>query len=367
MTSERVAARVAELVTERTIGQIRRQSRFRLTSAGLFIVTAADRDPVVAARLANAYADSFNDLFEEISLPRATKTRRFIEEQVGKVGEELLTVEGKLENFKRTHKTVALGEETSQLVKLLTDFRAQANQASVNLNEIRTRIGVVERRLASEAKMQLSSTIVTANPLIQQLQGKLSDLEIELAGLRAKVTPLHPDVQRVEQQIRETREHLQGEVMKVVASETQSLNPVYENLRQNLIGLYADEQAAAAKLSGLQGIVRSYEEQMEQLPELQRQLAELTRTLRHLEETDRVLALKLEDARIQEKREIQTFLVVDRATPSQNPAYPNILLSVPAAGVLGGVAGMFYAMFLGYLKGPTSPNSSVSGGGIVPQ
>lgn len=358
LTSRRLTSRVAESVRERSAEQIRRGTYFQLTTAGMFMINTVDRDPVIAARIANAFADSFNDLFEEISLPRATKTRRFIEEQVDKVGKELLMAEGRLEDFKRTHKTVSLGEETSQLVKQVADVRAQADQASVSLSEIRTRMGVMERRLASEAKMQLSSTLLTTNPLIQQLQGKLSDLEVEVAGLRAKFTALHPDVQRVEQQIRETRQQLQDEVTKIVASETHSLNPVYENLRQSLVTLYADERAVAAKLSGLQGIIRRYEEQTEQLPETQRQLGELTRTLRHLEETDRTLSLKLEDARIQEKREIQTFLVVDRAVPALSPAYPNLLLSIPTAGVLATVAGLFYAMFLGYLK-------ARPGGGIV--
>ncbi len=350
LSSARVVARVAESVRERSVEQIQRGTRFQLTTAGMFLITAVDRDPVIAARIANAFAGSFNDLFEEISLPRATKTRRFIEEQVEKVGKELVVAEGKLEVFKRIHKTVSLGEETSQLVRLTTDFRAQADQTSVGLDEIRTRMAEVERRLAVEARMQLSSTLVATNPLVQQLQGKLSDLEVELAGLRAKFTPLHPEVLRAERQIRETRQLLQEEVTKILASETHSLNPVYENFRQSLATLYADERAAAAKWSGLQGVLRRYEEEMEQLPELQRQLGELTRTLRHLEETERMLALKLEDARIQEKREIQTFLVVDRAVAAQRPAYPNALLSVPAAGVLAAVAGLFYAMLLGYLE-----------------
>lgn len=366
--SQRVRARVAELVADRTLGQVQRGTRFQLTSAGIFRITATDRDPIIAARIANAYADSFNDLFEEISLPRATKTRRFIEEQLEKVRTELATAEDELKEFKRKHRAVSLTEETSHLVKLAMDFRSQADLARVSLNEVRTRIGVMEKRVRSEAQMQLSSTVVTTNPLVQQLQSKLSDLEVELAGLRTRFTEAHPEILKVQRQIAETKKHLQDEVNRIVASETHSLNPVHENLRQSLVTLYADERAFDAKLIGLQGITRRIQEELKQLPDLQRQLGELTRTVRHREETDRMLALKLEDARIQEKREIQTFLVVDRATPPKSPAYPNVLVSVPAAGVLASAAGMFYALFLGYLKGPTSRKTAGStepGGEIV--
>lgn len=349
LTSGRVATRVAEVVPERSVHQIRRGTRFQLTSAGLFLITTSDRDPIIAARIANAYADSFNDLFEEISLPRAAKTRRFIEEQLEKVRAALAAAESELEDFKLRQRTVSLTEETTHLVRLHTDFRAQQEQLIVGLEETRTRIGVVERRLAAEARMQLASTLVSANPVIQQLETRLGELEVELAGLRAKYTELHPDVVKARRQVAESRRRLQEEVQRIVTSETHSLNPVHESLRQGLIGLYADERAAASKLAGLQERMRKLERELESLPDRQRQLGELTRTVRHLEETDRMLALKLEDARIQEKRELQTFLVVDRAEPSEFPAYPKPILAVPAAAAFGLLMGILYAVGLGFV------------------
>jgi polysaccharide biosynthesis transport protein len=350
LSSGRVATRVAEVIPERNVQQIRRNTRFQLSTSGMFLITTTDRDPIIAARIANAYADSFNDLFEEISLPRAAKTRRFIEEQLEKVRMALATAEGEQETFKRRYRTVSLSEETTHLVKFATDLHALIEMTTVQQEETRTRVSVVEARLASEARMQLSSTMVTANPVIQQLEGRLGELEVELAGLRAKYTEAHPDVVRARRQVAEARRRLSDEVQQVVSSETRSLNAVHETLRQTLTALYADERAGAAKLAGLRDRLRVLERQMEDLPDRQRQLGELTRTVKHLEETDRMLALKLEDARIQEKRELQTFLVVDRAEPSETPAYPNLLQSVPAAAILGLLAGLLYALALSVLE-----------------
>lgn len=350
LTSERVAERAAELVKERSVGQVRAGTRFRLTTAGLFLVTATDRDPVIAARIANAYADSFNELFEEISLPRATKTRKFIEEQLEKHKAELATADDELRKFKERYRAVSLPEETSLLVKQLTEFRAQADLAAVNLKEVRTRISTTANQLRSEARMHLSQEVVATNPLVQQLEAKVRDLEVDLAGLRAKFTPLHPDVVKAEHQVRQASKLLREEVRRIVASETRSVNPVHEDLRQKVGTLYADERAMTAKVTGLQGIIRRIEGEVARLPEQERRMSELSRTVRHLEEVDRMLALRREEARIQERREIQTFLVVDRARPAENPAYPNAVLSVPAASILGGVAGVSYAILLGTRK-----------------
>jgi uncharacterized protein involved in exopolysaccharide biosynthesis len=112
LTSGRLAARVAESIPERSVEQIRRGARFQLTTAGMFLITGVDRDPAIAARIANAFADSFNDLFEEISQPRVTKTRRFIEEQLKHVKHNLLTAEDNVKAFKQAHNTVSLAEET---------------------------------------------------------------------------------------------------------------------------------------------------------------------------------------------------------------------------------------------------------------
>lgn len=350
LRSQRVAERVSELVKGRTVEQIRAETRFRLTNAGLFVVTTTDKDPLMAARIANAYADSFNELFEEISLPRAVKMRKFIEEELEKLKVELTAEEQKLKEFKMKQDAASLSEKTSLLVKQVTELRAQAELAAVSLDEVEARIGTAEKQLRSEAAMQLSQEVVATNPLVQQLESKLSDLEVQLAGLRAKFTPLHPDVLKAQQELLEAKKQLQVEIRRIVASETRTLNPVHENLRQGLVGLYADERALKAKVAGLRGIIGRLEGELAEIPDLQRLMADLTRRVLHLEEIDRLLVLKREDARIQEKREIQTFLIVDRARPAGNPAYPNLLLSVPAAGVLGGVAGMCYAMFLAFLK-----------------
>lgn len=354
LNSLRLSTRVADLVPERHWEAIRRGTRFKLTSAGMFMITSVDRDPEISARIANGFADSFNDLFEEISLPRATKTRRFIEDQLDKVRVDLVDAEERLKEFKQRHKTVSVGDETSESIKAMMDLRARRDQATVSLTEVRNRIAVLEKRLADEAQMALSAREVAANPLVQQLEGKLRELEIERAGLRAKFTAAHPDLVRVERQIDEASRRLQDSVRRVVASETHTLNTVHETLRQNLITLYADQRALEAKLTSLAEITRRFDEEMERLPQLQQELTALARAVKHLEETDRALAQKLEDARIQERREIQTFLVVDRAVPPGAPAYPNILLSVPAAGVLGGAVGIAYAILLGYVRAGTA-------------
>lgn len=349
LVSERLATRVAENLGVTDLREIRRRTRFRLTTSGIFAVTGVHPDPKMAARIANTYADTFNEFFEEISLPRIQRTRTFVESQLAKVRSELSAADERVRLFEEQHRAVSLGEETSELIKQVSAVQAQADQTKVSLGEVRARRISLERQVATETRMQVSAEVTRTNPLVEQIQARLVQLEIEAAGLAARVTPPHPDMVRVRRQIEEARQQLSQELTRILGDQTTALNPVHENLRQTLVNLYAEEQGLAAKAAGLDQVVQQLEARMLLLPAMAAELSSLRREVRHLEETERLLALRLADARIQEQREIQTFLIVDRALPGEAPAYPSLLLNLAAAGGLGVVAGVFYALFLGYL------------------
>jgi uncharacterized protein involved in exopolysaccharide biosynthesis len=188
-----------------------------------------------------------------------------------------------------------------------------------------------ENRLQVEALMQLSSEVMANNPVVEQLEARLAGLEVDLAGSLAKFTPIHPEVVRLRKAIEESRRQLKDEIKRIVSNQTTALNPVHETLRQNLIGLYIEERSLQRKIAEQANVTRKTEERLLQLPSLVARLAQLARDARHLEETSNLLALRLEEARIQEKREIHSFVIVDRASVPRAPAYPNLFLNVIVA------------------------------------
>jgi uncharacterized protein involved in exopolysaccharide biosynthesis len=350
LTSARVAQGVRAVIPGHSLDEIRRATRFQLNSAGLFQVTAVDRNPIVAAQIANAYVQSFNDLFEQISLPKATKTRMFIEEQLENFKSQLAAAERNLQEFEQQHQAVSISEQTSRLLTQLADFRNQTRLAEVAWNEARARISAVEDEIRAEERMKVTSQVSQLNPLTQELRRKSNELKVELAGLGAEITPEHPEFANKQQQFSETNHLLDSEAPRIVSSETVSLSQVYEGLQQDLLHHQADEKALQVKLQGLGDASKSIEKELQRIPAVQLQVGDLVRNVQHLEEIQRTLALRLEDARIQERREIQTFLVVDRAEAAENPAYPSLLVSLPASTVFGGLCGAMFALFLVFLE-----------------
>lgn len=350
LRSQRLAEIVAGKVPQRHVNDLRRNTRFSLTKYNMFEITARDRDPRIAALVANTYAESFNELFEEISLPAARQTTSFIEAQFARAKEDLLVAEDWVKRFREKHQTVSLPEEISEVVRRMGELRAQAETWKLALEETRTKIANSENRLQAEARMQLSSEVVANNPVVEQLEAKLAGLEVELAGSLAKFMPAHPEVVRLQRAIEESKRQLNDEVKRIVSNQTTALNPVHETLRQNLVALYIEERALERKIAEQANVLRGTEERLVRLPRLMGQLAQLLRDARHLEETSNVLALKLEEARIQEKREIHSFVIVDRAAVPRGPVYPNLLLNIMVAMGLSVLMGICYAFLVDYLE-----------------
>lgn len=350
LRSRALAELVAAKIPQRDLKDIRRNTRFTLTKYNLFEVRALDEDSQLAARLANTYAESFNELFEQISLQVARRTRVFIEGQLDRTKRDLVVADDRVRRFREAKRTISFPEETTELVKRLASLRAQIEASQISLEETRGKIAQSEARLRDEARMQVTSEIVQNNPVVEELETKLVALEVDLAGALARFTAAHPEAQRLRKSVEKLQGQLRSEARRIVGNQTTSVSPVYQALRQNLIMYYIEEKALQRKIKELRVPLRNAEDDLLRAPNVSAELAQLLRDVRHLEEAARLLALKLEEAKIQERREVQNFVIVDRAKPSLVPAFPNLALNVILAASFSTFVGLCYAVFLGYIE-----------------
>ena len=89
------------------------------------------------------------------------------------------------------------------------------------------------------------------------------------------------------------------------------------------------------------------------VPELTVDLARLTREVKVHEVVVMLLTQNLEQARINEARDMPVVQVLDTAIPAERPAKPSLKLNLALAGLASLLASMLLAMFLDPLGGPT--------------
>jgi uncharacterized protein involved in exopolysaccharide biosynthesis len=133
---------------------------------GLVKVSVEDREPQMAAELANAFVEELDRLNKDIVTQRTRQTRSFIEARLEQVQNELEAARSAFEQFQRDNRALDFDQQT----RLAID---QAAQLKVSLAEVQLDIEMTEHVLSSD------------NPQLVQLKQKQAILQRQLNELES--------------------------------------------------------------------------------------------------------------------------------------------------------------------------------------
>ncbi len=134
--------------------------------SGLIAVEVDDRDPVFAAKLANAYAEEVAKLLDRLAVSEAQLRRVFFEQQLKDIKEHLIEAELAMLKVQASSGVIVLDKQAEALISGAARVRAQIAEREVMLS--------VLRRTATEK-----------NPDVQRLSAELSALRSELARMES--------------------------------------------------------------------------------------------------------------------------------------------------------------------------------------
>jgi len=329
---------------------LRKDVDFQLNDEYMLEIYVRDRDPELAANIANAYVKYFNTLLSDYSLTYTNAYIRTLETEIKKVTKQLNETQTKLENFQKKHEVADLDEQMRQLILQKANFEKEISETKVALEEIDRQIESTPVELIKEAKLYLPSALSVTSPLIESLKQKLSDLEAKMAALKVEYLEEHPEFLKMKKEYEETKASLKQEIDRVIKSKVKSPNSFYEKLRQDLVGLYVNKECLKAKLLGYNKVLKGIEKTITDIPRLKIQQDNFKNEIDRLQNSLNTLKLALNEAKAQKQRSMQEVVVVDEATPPSAPVFPIWWLNVLVAGISGFIVGIFYAFLLDYIK-----------------
>ena len=118
-------------------------SSFSVTEEGLLSITVEDKDPQVAADMANAFVSEVNRVNQEIVVGRARKNREFIEGRLLQVRSELDSSRRALETFQMKYRAVDFDEQTRLAIE-------QASNLKVSLAQVELDLQIAEQSLVKD-------------------------------------------------------------------------------------------------------------------------------------------------------------------------------------------------------------------------
>jgi uncharacterized protein involved in exopolysaccharide biosynthesis len=249
---------------------------------GLISISVEYKNPELAANIANGYMDALQRFLSTSAISLAKRNRIFLEKQIGVTKKDLKEAEESLKDF-----------QTSKKISVL-DAQAEA---------------------AIRAQAELKAQIITR--------------EVQLGASREFATKEHPDVKRLEDELRELSQQLKR-------LEEGKKNPE----KKESIGAFITLSDA---------------------PTVGLEYGRLRRDALIQQKVFELLTQQLELAKIEEAKDDITFQIIDPAIPPEKRIKPKRTQNVLLAGVVSLFLGIFLVFFLEYLaKQKSQPNDQIT-------
>ncbi len=116
-------------------------SNIDVSPEGIIRIEVTEKDPSLAARVANSLVEALDGVNREKSTSRAKSARIFIEKRLDSTKAELKRAEEKLRRFQEVHKAISLSDQIKAAIEKAADLRAEKAVLEIKLGVLRQSMG----------------------------------------------------------------------------------------------------------------------------------------------------------------------------------------------------------------------------------
>lgn len=292
----------------------------------LVMVSFTSKFKSLSADVANKHIEEYTNATLEQHLGMTLKAKGFLESELAKAKERVVTSEAALNAFRKEKGVISLdGDKTDIVSDRLEDLNKRFTEAQADRIRLDGQYRLIKRRDYESLPDVVSSL------LISQLKQDAAKAEAERAELVKKFKPGFPKMQEVMAREEQVQARLGAEIRKVVES-IESAYLAAKN-REEELGeqLEAQRQAALSQ----KDVGADYD------------------TLKRDVDTARGLYAnllqRLKDVDVAEEIKVSNVSMVDQAAAPLFPSRPKKLLNLLMSSVVGLMAGLGLAFLLEYL------------------
>ncbi len=264
------------------------------------------------------------------------RTRRYIEDEIERVEVRLAEAEASLQAFGEHAGTIMLDESARQQVALLVRLNEQAALAESTMNARQAMQDELTERLRGIDERIEQATTTMRNPEIVELQTALAQAEAERSGLLEEYAAESMPVRRATASVDELRARLAAVSVEVVGSRQEAVNPVAQELMQELVMAQGETMAARESLRVLRASAERVEAGLSDLPAEQVGLLRVQREIELLERIYLALKEREQEYEIAERAKSPASRLIEPAITPDEPVRPKRLVSL-AAGIAAGL------------------------------
>ncbi len=316
----------------------------------LFTISFKGSDPKTVKDIVNALVSEYIEENASYRRTDAYGAVEFIQNQLLEYKARLEDSDKAIREFREKNPQMIPQSETTLLGRLET-FQTARIESEIKLKEVLRKRDSLKKQLSGEKELTVAFVTREGSP-----QARLDYLNNQLIVLMTKFTDKHPEIIKVKMEIEELKKQLTQakEAQKnSPGAETAAMNPIYQQLKEELVRTEAEIESLRARTSELSRQRQEVQGALGRMPKEQEEWSKLQRDRTVYQKIYDDLLQKLENARVSKDLEVTdkaaTFRVIDPAILPHAPVKPDSVLLIMLGLVLGITSGIGAAFGIEYL------------------
>ncbi len=311
-----------------------------------------EESPKLAMDIANRMAEKMVEKTMNLTRGEVNRAYEFVKGQVEESARKLAGAEEALRLYKEQTGVVSIDNQSAADIGRLSSMETELAETKVSARETEERIKEVKEQIGDKKEIEVATSVISRNPHIDQLKSSIIDDELKLAALLTEKTEAHPDVVNMKSAIREAKKNMKQEAEMVLDSRTEKKNPIYEDLQKRLVDLEIDSYGLKSKMRGIKLAIDNIYKHLGEYPSKEERLARLTREVEIEGGVYNNLKSKFEELRILKATDIgeMRLSVIDKAYlfESDDQSWPMWVLNIPVGFILALSFALGLAFFIEY-------------------
>lgn len=317
-----------------------------LTDSEVFEITGYSNKPSEAKEITERVIREFLGTFVKMYKDEIKTAKKVIKSQLLDVEKRLNDAEQAAEDYRNRNKVFNIPTQITTLITEISNLEAEADKTVRSLQESKTSIETIKKAsLSDQTGFKEAVATIEDNPVITTYKEQLLNLEINLAKLTTELTPEHPDVKIVKNQIDGIKSAIKNEISKSFASQVVGRSSFYDNLATKYSNTMIDIVMLTAREGILAKQIKEKQKRLDEIPEKERKFGELSRTIDNLKTVYNSLTLNLETAESAEKLDLSNAFIFQLPVLSEN--IKNNLYFPPDKKTFHLAVAIFAAIFFG--------------------
>ena len=300
-----------------------------------FTLSYEGKSPQVVQRVANTLASLFLEENLQVREKQATETSEFLENEMKKVKEALVLLEGKMAVFKEAHMN-ELPDLLQVNMQSLNNVENNIERLSEQLRSMKEREGYLQTQLASVSREDENSD-----------KKRLDELKVQMVHLQARYSDQYPDVKKTSAEITELEKRLDNKNPASLQAGDLPNNPAYITLAAQLSSTQAEIDSIKRQIQETGKMADLYRQRIANTPKVEETYKAILNERDNTQAKYNDLMRKHMEARVaqglEKEQKGERFTLIDPARLPENPDKPNRLAIMLIGMVLGIGAGVGWA------------------------